>query len=147
MSATVRDAGGCYCYEVGKVNEGVASASRFVMYPASAILAKKDHVVGDMGRSLTRFTDMRHRVLQQTAAWEPYEKNRRGSLGVRDEQPPFLQPNVAIPAHSYRSDSNFPSSFCHLSPIEPFHLSETTSSSNAPKTSITPWSLGTAAVM
>lgn len=49
-----------------------------------------------MGGSLTQFTDLRHRLPQQTAAWEPYEKNGRGSLGVRHEQPPFVQPNVAI---------------------------------------------------
>jgi hypothetical protein len=65
------------------------------MYHASTILAE-DRVEGDMGGSLTQFTDLRHRLPQQTAAWEPYEKNDRGSLGIRHEQPPFIQPNVAI---------------------------------------------------
>jgi hypothetical protein len=56
---------------------------------------------------------MRHRLPQQTVAWEPYEKNGRGSLGARHELPPFAHPNAAM--HSYRSDANFPLIF--LSPF------------------------------
>ena len=47
---------------------------------------KEDRVVGDMGGSLTRFPTC---DIVKTAAWELYEKNRQGSLGVRDEHPPF----------------------------------------------------------
>ena len=68
-----------------------------MIYHPSTIL-KEDCVEGKgiMCGSLTQFTDLRHRLPQQTAAWEPYEKNGRGSVGVHHEQPPFVKPNVAI---------------------------------------------------
>jgi hypothetical protein len=101
---------------------------------------KEDRVEGegDMGGSLTPFTDLRHRLPQQTAAWEPYEMNVRRSLGVSHEQPPFVQPNVAIciglmflSPFSHRTLSTYPRCPLRIRPT------------NRCGASITPWPLGT----
>jgi len=58
------------------------------MYHASTILAD-DRVEGGMGGSLTQFTDLRHRLPQQTAACEPHEGMAKAPSGFATNNLPL----------------------------------------------------------